>query len=165
MGFMDDVREKRAAAQAKRQAKRAADLERWNSHPLWARVVTVLILALIVGLALKWCVYDPFSRPSTGTSPAPAGDQARSKPMNDIEALTECQYAIRAAMVDPEKTDVPYVSAVDRGTDWAFEWSGATKLVRTRNRIGNEVPARASCSVNKAFGRITSLVVDGQALR
>lgn len=80
------------------------------------------------------------------------------------DALYMCQQTIGYVSKDPEKADIPYVPDFGTDKEYYFAWGRSTKFARLRNGFGMEIPATASCIVDKAAKKITTLTIDGQTI-
>ncbi len=95
---------------------------------------------------------------------AGGSSSGQSRSFTESDALYLCQQAIKSVMKDPERTKVPYVQNFGTDTEYSFGWGRSTSLVRTRNGIGNEVPATASCTVSKTAEKVNSFTVNGKLI-
>lgn len=118
--------------------------------PVWLQVIIGLLLAYIIVSC------------ATGGDKGAASTNSPSFGWND--ALTMCQFALKKASRDPENADVPYVENKGSGDNYYFIWGATTKMARMRNGFGLEVATTASCTVSGTQKRITSLILDGQAI-
>lgn len=85
-------------------------------------------------------------------------------PKPALQALYDCQQAIKRLSKDPEKADVPYVANQGISSEYTFVWSSNTSLIRMRNGLGVDVPARASCTVNASSMAIINLTLNGETI-
>lgn len=123
----------------------------------WAKVGAMVVISpviAIVAVFLNSC--------TQGTGGASGSSNGL---MSDSEALSACQFAIQKSMRDPDNTDVPYVQDFGNGLEAHFAWGASTKMIRTRNGLGLEVPASASCILDRKTRQITQLSINGQTLR
>lgn len=75
-----------------------------------------------------------------------------------------CQMALKKISRDPEKAEIPVVQNFGSETEFYFAWGSSTKMVRMRNGLGLEVAGSASCVVDKATKRFTSLTLNGESI-
>lgn len=87
------------------------------------------------------------------------------KLFNDMDALALCQTVLKKVSKDPEKAEVPYVKNQGFGDKARFVWGAETKMARMRNGFGLEVATTASCDVTLSTQQITSLTLNGAALK
>lgn len=119
-----------------------------------------LVLVGFFGLMVYQCTQIA----SRDTSPTASSTNAAPDIMSSASAQVLCEIAIKRLSRDPEKAEVPYVSDIGSGTTSHFSWSTNTKLTRMRNGLGLEVGTPASCTVDRANKKITSLAFDGKQL-
>ena len=93
-----------------------------------------------------------------------AGCGAREEKFGHAQALTMCQMTLKKVSRDPEKAEIPYVPNYGSETEFYYAWGASTKMARMRNGLGLEVAASASCIVDKATKRITTLTLNGETL-
>lgn len=128
------------------------------AQPIWARVVAMILISPITAL------FAVFITSCTGGSGGSSGG-SNSGSFSQSEALMICQYSIKGSMMDASSTDVPYVDDQGSGNEYYFAWGSSTKSIRTRNGLGLEVPASASCIVDKRSKSITQLTVNGKTIK
>lgn len=127
-------------------------------QPLWAKTVAIIVISPITALLAF------FVTSCTGGSGSPMGGNSSGE-LPQSEALMMCQYAIKGSMIGSSNTDVPYVDNNGSGNEFYFAWGASTKAIRTRNGLGLEVPASASCIVDKKARIISQLTVNGKTIK
>lgn len=115
---------------------------------IWPALISMAVLAVIVVSCVNLGGSGSSSSSSFGWN----------------DALTMCQSALKKASRDPDKAEVPYVENQGSGDNYYFIWGPTTKMARMRNGLGLEVATSASCTVSGTQKRITSLILDGQAI-
>lgn len=105
-----------------------------------------------------------FSCAGSGGSGTSSTSRQQTSSFSELDALLLCQTALKRASRDPEKAEVPYVKAFGGSAEYYFAWGAQTKMARMRNGLGLEVAVGASCIVDKATRRITSLTLDGKTI-
>lgn len=115
--------------------------------PMWQKVVAS---ALLVGF-----LYSCIDRASKPTPP---------KAFGAAEALTLCQNAFRAVVLDPDRAEFPYVPSSVSGDEIMFSWGAGTRMMRMRNGLGLDVPASGYCAVSKTTKRVTALTLNAKTL-
>lgn len=93
-----------------------------------------------------------------------SSDAPAAATFDSTDALWLCVSALKRVSRDPEKAEVPYVANQGSGGEFRFIWGANTKMARMRNGFGLEVATTASCTVNAAQKKITSLTLDGKQI-
>ena len=117
---------------------------------------------LIVGSVFIVLLWGGYYLITGGESPA--SPQADSSGVSIGAAQVTCELAIKRLSLDPETAEVPFVNGADISGEFSFSWGASTKNIRMRNGLGLDVPASASCSVNKQTGMITFLTLNGETI-
>lgn len=125
--------------------------------PVWANVIALILISPITALLALFA--------TSCTSGSGNSSSKSSGEISHSEALTICQYAIKGSMIDSKNTDIPYVESNGGGSEYCFSWGAGTKSIRTRNGLGLEIPASASCIVDKRSRNISQLTINGKSVR
>lgn len=83
-----------------------------------------------------------------------------NKEIRDYEALTLCRITIRLASKDRE-ADVPYVRAVDTGTEFSFAWEYGVSEIKVTTASGQNLRVEGICTVNKLTKEIVTFELAG----
>ena len=90
-------------------------------------------------------------------------DQTPEKDQS-AEALTLCQSNIKRVSYDPDNTNIPFVRGRRTSQDYVFSWNRDSKMIRSRNRLGSDVPVVVTCIVEAQSLEMKLLTWDGKTV-
>lgn len=79
-----------------------------------------------------------------------------------MDALNDCQMAIKQVSRDSTKVSIPYAEPMASGDEYIFSWPRGK--LRMPNGLGIVMPASASCSFDKTNGGISYLSINGKTV-
>lgn len=98
------------------------------------------------------------------SSSEPKVEKIKENKFGPVDAFFMCKSALKMVSRDPEKAEIPLVENYGGVTEYYFAWGASTRMLRMRNGLGLEVAASASCIVDKATRKITTLSLNGETL-
>lgn len=110
---------------------------------------------LAVVLMLAWCMSLGISDP-----PTPAERAATQQRSAEMDALVDCQFAIKAASLNSDAADVPPVKNWGKPGDYYFAWPRGSSGLRLQNGFGAMLDASAACFHDGT--KITGLTINGK---
>jgi len=81
------------------------------------------------------------------------------KAVTHLDAITNCQMALKRVSRDPNNADIPYVDDQGGASSFLYVWGPSTRMARFRNGIGLDVSSGALCEVDKESGKIIMLMI------
>lgn len=109
-------------------------------------VAVVGLIVFVVWLCATFLMQDE------ATPPKAVADDG------SLDALLQCQSAIKAAAKNPSTAEIPYASDLGSNGNHVFNWERGQGL-RLQNALGAHNDAGAACIVKG--GKVVALIIDG----
>jgi len=81
-----------------------------------------------------------------------------------MAAFRLCRQTIAGYALDPANAKIPYKRPSISPQEYSFAWGRESGGIRMRNAFGAEMPASASCVVDRETERIVILTVNGKTI-
>lgn len=118
-------------------------------------------VGIVVALAIAAALFITSKSSSSRAHDAASREPQQSVGATSIDALTECQLAIKKASLNSEAARVPYRDVRTTDPEFVISWPRGSGLL-LQNEFGTMIESSASCAFDRRLQRITVLTINGK---